>query len=313
MRLTRRRALLGGLGLAAASLSAPRARAAQSVTIGYQRYGSLVVVKESGLLDRAFAAKGIGVHWAQFPAGPPMLEAMIGGSIDYGSVGDCPPVFAQATSPDTLVYIGHEPRNGHGEAILTRAGSSIRSVSDLRGKTVGVARGSNAHWLLLAQLLKHGLAWSDIHPVFLLPAAGRSAYASGQLDAWAVWDPYLSSALDGSRIVATAEDVDAGVEFYIGRRGFASGQPELLKLINESVVATDEWAQANRDKVVDILTRTTGLDRAVVQASVEKLPFSFQPITPDIVAQQQHIADSFFKSGGLPAKLDIRQMLLAKS
>lgn len=313
MMLSRRAALLGGLAAGSGALSLRRARAAQSVTIGYQRYGSLVVVKESGLLDRAFVAKGIGVHWAQFPAGPPMLEAMIGGAVDYGSVGDCPPVFAQATSPDTLVYIGHEPRNGHGEAILTRTGSAIHSVADLRGKTIGVARGSNAHWLLLAQLLKNGLSWRDIHPVFLLPAAGRSAYASGQLDAWAVWDPYLSSALDGSRIVATADDVDAGVEFYIGRRAFATGQPELLKLINESVAATDDWARANRDKVTDILTRTTGLDRKVVQASVAKLPFAFQTITPDIVAQQQHIADSFFAAGGLRTKLDVRQMLLSKS
>ena len=309
MWLSRRRTLLGGLAVGAGLGGASQARAAQSVTIGYQRYGSLVVVKESGLLDRAFADKGIGVRWAQFPAGPPMLEAMIGGSVDYGSVGDCPPVFAQASSPDTLVYIGHEPRNGHGEAILTHADSPIHDVTDLRGKTVGVARGSNAHWLLLAQLLKHGLSWTDIHPVFLLPAAGRSAYASGQLDAWAVWDPYLSSALEGSRIVATAEDVDAGVEFYIGRRGFTVEHPDVLKLINESVARTDEWARANRGKVVDILTRTTGLDRPVVQASVDKLPFAFEPITPDIVAQQQHIADSFHKAGGLPVPLDVRRML----
>ena len=59
---------------------------------------------------------------------------------------------------------------------------------------MGVGKGTSAHNLLVATLEKAGLAFSDITPVYLSPADAAAAFASDQIDAWAVWDPFFAIA-----------------------------------------------------------------------------------------------------------------------
>ena len=94
-----RRAFIAALGTIAVSGAVPIASRAASVSeirIGYQKNGVLLVAKQQQLLEKRFAAQGITVKWAEFPFGPPLLEALSAGSLDYGTTGDAPPIFAQA-------------------------------------------------------------------------------------------------------------------------------------------------------------------------------------------------------------------------
>ena len=91
------------------------------------------------------------MSWAEFAAGPQMLEALNAGAIDIAQTGEAPPIFAQAAS-DRLVYIAHEPPAPHGEAILVPKDSPIQSLADLKGKTIGLNKGSNVHFLLVKAL-----------------------------------------------------------------------------------------------------------------------------------------------------------------
>ena len=49
-----------------------------------------------GTLDKRLAEQGVTVKWTEFPAGPQLLEGLNVGSIDFGTVGEAPPIFAQA-------------------------------------------------------------------------------------------------------------------------------------------------------------------------------------------------------------------------
>ncbi|MBV1833272.1 aliphatic sulfonate ABC transporter substrate-binding protein [Komagataeibacter pomaceti] len=276
-----------------------------SVRIGYQKYGTLVLLKEKGFLEEALRPKGISVQWAQFPAGPPLLQAMIAGALDFGATGDLPPVFAQASAPDALIYAGNENRTGASEAIIVPQDSPIRTVSDLRGKRVAVTRGSDANWLLLASLMNNGLSLHDIKVSYLLPAAARPAFEAGQVDAWSIWDPYLSGALSSAggrvRVLATGDEVGGGTPFYLARKGFFIEDRDLLRDIIAAVEKCDEWAQENRPEVAVMLARSTGLELGVVEQSVAKIHFGFCRITPQVIASQQHIADTFMAAGLLPS------------
>ncbi|WP_415511815.1 aliphatic sulfonate ABC transporter substrate-binding protein [Acetobacter sp.] len=271
------------------------------VSIGYQKYGTLILLKEKGFLEEALKPKGVSVQWAQFPAGPPLLQALIGGTLDFGGTGDLPPVFAQASSPDALVYAGNETPTGSSEAIIVPDTSPIRTVRDLRGKRVAVTRGSDAHWLLLASLKNNGLSFKDIEVSYLLPAAARPAFEAGKVDAWSIWDPYLSGVSTPVRSLATGSDCGGGTQFYLARKGFFTDNLDLLHDVIAAVTRCDAWAQANKPDVVKILARSTGLDPAVVARSVEKIEFGFHYITPQVIAQQQHIADTFAAEGLLPS------------
>lgn len=185
--------------------------------IGYQKaVSSLVLAKQHRLLEQRFAQTKI--TWVEFPAGPQLLEALNVGSIDLGGAGDIPPLFAQAAGAD-LLYVGWVPPTPKAETILVPSKSALRTVADLKGKRVAFQKGSSAHNLLLRLLAKSGLGMRDITPLYLSPANARAAFAAGQVDAWAIWDPWYSAlTLDGSaRLLANGEGLGLTGGFFCRR------------------------------------------------------------------------------------------------
>ncbi len=306
--------------LSAALLSAPlampairsRAAAARTIRIGYQRYGTLIILKHTGMLEAALAGSADRVSWSEFAAGPQMLQAMQAGAIDFGITGDAPPIFAQAasgsSSPNGVVYVGHEPVAPFGEAIIVPAKSPIQTVAQLKGHTVALNRASNVHWLLLAALARAGLGMSDIKPVFLVPGSARPAFDSGRLDAWAIWDPYLSAAeaATATRVVAQADGLVGNRQFFLAGRGFANRAPDLVRLVLAQIARSDAWSQAHHAEVSQYLADDTGLPLPVVRRAVDRLSFGVSPMTPDVVAEQQKIADAFFGQHLLPSRLTVQ-------
>uniref|UniRef100_UPI0005B2A765 aliphatic sulfonate ABC transporter substrate-binding protein n=1 Tax=Methylobacterium sp. B34 TaxID=95563 RepID=UPI0005B2A765 len=204
----RRLLLSAGLGLAAAALLRP-ARAAGSIRIGYQKYGSLVLLKARGTLEKALQPLGTAVAWSEFPSGPPLLEALNAGAIDFGSAGEAPPIFAQAASPE-LRYVAAEPPAPRGEAILVPKDSPIRSVADLRGKTVALNKGSNVHYLLVRALEQAGVPYDAVTLAYLAPADANAAFVRGSVDAWVIWDPFQAAAerATGARVLVDGRGGD---------------------------------------------------------------------------------------------------------
>src|SRR4051794_2565302 len=137
------------------------------IRIGYQKYGTLILLKAKGSLETKLKPLGYRVAWAEFQAGSPLLEALNAGAIDFGSVGETPPIFAQAAAGARLTYVAHEPPAPRGEAILVPRDSPIRTVADLKGKKVALNKGSNVHYLLVRALEQAGVGYTEIQPVFL--------------------------------------------------------------------------------------------------------------------------------------------------
>src|SRR6201995_4732681 len=138
---------------------------ATTIRIGFQKSGKLVVLKSKGSLEETLKPLGYDVVWTEFPSGPPLLEALNVGSIDFGITGETPPIFAQAARAP-LVYLAYDPPAPQGEAILVPKDSPLKSVAELKGKKVALNKGSNVHYLLVRALEKAGLKYSDITPGF---------------------------------------------------------------------------------------------------------------------------------------------------
>src|SRR5205823_12105586 len=118
------------------------------IRIGFQKYGTLVLLKTRGLLEERLKPLGWSVQWTEFPAGPQLLEALNVGAIDFGTTGEAPPIFAQAAGAP-LVYVGYEPPAPKGEAIIVPKDSPIQSVADLKGHKVALNKGLNVHYVLV--------------------------------------------------------------------------------------------------------------------------------------------------------------------
>jgi len=98
-----------------------------AVRVGYQKYGTLNVLKAEGSFEKSLASRGVSVTWILFPTGPQLLEALNAGSIDFGATGEAPPVFAQAAGVN-LVYFGNQPPFPKGEGVLVKKDSPIQNV-----------------------------------------------------------------------------------------------------------------------------------------------------------------------------------------
>lgn len=281
-----------------------------TLRIGYQK-GSipLVLAKEQALLEKRFPQTQ--VKWIEFPAGPQMLEALNIGSLDIASTGDIPPIFAQLAGAD-LVYIGAEPAKPAAEVILVRQDSPLHKVEDLKGRKVALQKGSSAHNLVLRALLKAGLAFKDIQPVYLSPADARAAFENGSVDAWAIWDPYYSIALvEGhSRLLADGTGLGLSGPVYTARRRFAEQHPAFVQQVLDQLTGADELTRSQRAQSIEILSRSMGLPAEVIGLYIDHRPVSPSlPISAQIIQAQQATADLFFDSRLLPKKVDISQAI----
>jgi len=308
----RRRRALGLLSAAALGVFTGAAAAQDKAVlrIGYQKYGTLTLLKGRGTLDQRLAAQGVAVKWTEFPAGPVLLEGLNVGSIDFGTVGEAPPIFAQAAGAN-LVYVANEPPAPRSEAIVVPKGSGLKSVADLKGSKVALNKGSNVHYLLVRALEKAGLKYGDISTVFLPPADARAAFERGSVDAWVIWDPFLAAAEKqlGARVLADGTGLVSNHQFYLAARPYAERNPEIVRLVIEELAKVDDWGRANPKEAAAVLTAQTGLDAATVDLAVERYSYGVRPISPQVVAEQQRIADVFAQLKLIPKPLRIADIV----
>ena len=310
--MQRRDFLKLSVGTAAAAAFAPRANAQASVKeirIGYQKTGVLVITRQQASLEKHFTPQGIDVKWVEFSSGPPMMEAINVGSIDYGAVGDSPPVFAQAAGAEIVYAAGQPITNGQG--ILVPKDSPIRIIADLKGKRIGFTKGSSAHNVVVQTLEKAGLTYADITPVYLTPPDAGPAFANGSIDAWAIWDPYfaIGETKQNGRILINAREVTKTNSFFIANRDFARNHGPILQQIVEVTTATGKWAEHHRDEVAKSLAAVTGVPLDIQTVAANRSNFVIGPVTDDIVATQQGVADRFYKLGLIPKPVVIRDIV----
>ncbi|WP_448044213.1 sulfonate ABC transporter substrate-binding protein [Bradyrhizobium liaoningense] len=276
------------------------------VRIGFQKYGELVLLKSKGTLESRLAGEGYKVVWTEFPSGPPLLEALNVGSIDFGSTGEAPPIFAQAAGAP-IQYVAYEPPAPKGEAILVPKDSPLKSVAELKGKKVALNKGSNVHYLLVKALEKAGVKYSEIEPVFLAPADARAAFVRGAVDAWVIWDPFQSAAeaAAGARILADGTGIVSNYQFYFSSNKFLEANPKIVDLVLAQLSEVDEWAQGDIHAVAEQLAPSIGLSAPVVELALKRQSYGIKPINDKVVADQQQVADAFFALGLIPKQIKI--------
>jgi sulfonate transport system substrate-binding protein len=279
------------------------------VRIGFQKYGKLVLLKGKGSLEEKLRPFGYKVSWTEFPSGPPLLEALNIGAIDFGIAGETPPIFAQAAGAP-LVYLAYDPPAPQGEAILVPKDSPLKSVADLKGKKVALNKGSNVHYLLVKALEKAGLKYTDVQPVFLAPSDALAAFTRGSVDAWVIWDPYeaAAEASTGARILADGTGLVANHQFYFSSKKFLAENAKAVDVVLEALNEADDWTRKNIETVAEQLSPSIGLPASVLAVSLKRESYGILPISDEVIASQQRIADTFLELGLLPKAITVSDL-----
>ena len=297
------------LGLLALVVAPNDVQAAESkiLRVGLQKSSTLIsLLRQDGSLEKALEPLQVSVSWHEFSSGLPIMEALNAGQIDLSAdVADTVPIFAQAAGAK-ITYVAEEAASPGAQAILVARDSPIASVSDLKGRKVAVTKGAGSHYLLLAALGRETLPFKSINPAYLTPADGRAALASGSVDAWVAWDPFLSAAQQqtGARILRDGEGLSLYKRYYLASDEYAARRSDVLAIVVEKLRETGAWVKANPAEAAGRLASLWKLEAAVVQQANDRRSYKVDRVLRDGLSEQQTIADAFRAEGLLPRAVD---------
>ena len=283
-------------------------QAPKELLIGYQKAAlKLIVAKKNQSFEQAFPSTK--VSWKEFPAGPQTLEALSVGAIDFGYTGDVPVVFALAADKP-LRYLVAEQSSRQAHALLIPNNSQIQTLKDLKDKRIGLTKGSSAHYFVSETLKQADLTWQDIQPVWLTPADARAALDKNAIDAWAIWEPYISATetQGNAKILFDSKTLPAVYSFYSAQPQFKVHYPQAVNQIKQVLNETDDWIEQHPEETAQILAESTGLSLDIARAVIQKKPSPNQVDVPslEIIQAQQKVADSFYQLKLMPKAVDIQ-------
>jgi len=240
------------------------------------------------------------IEWANFVGGPPIIAAQTGGSLDVGS-----PVKVIAVSK--TVDGGGSPY-----ALVVKPDSPIRSIADLKGKSVSFMKGTVLHYFVARLLDKQGLSLKDIKTV-QATGFGTGLLDKGSADAITIGEPYLTQALDAGkvRVLASGAPPNTPGFFYLVASDAALADPAKAKAIGDLVARAaraTRWQRENPAKAAPALAKRYNVDAAIAEKIITRAPASYAPISDAIIAAHQDEADLFFKEGLIRKRLDASQI-----
>jgi sulfonate transport system substrate-binding protein len=282
------------------------------IRVGYQQAGDLVRITK--VLEKRLDPLGVKVEWAQFAQGPQLMEAMNVGRIDIGSVGETPPIFAQAAGAQIVYIVGSRQtkESGKGSAIVVPPNSPIRSIKDIKGKTVVFQKASASHYFILRALEEVGLKYSDIKVQSLPNVEAASAFLQGKIPVWVTGDPHLARAeKEGKvRILRNALGINSPGGYYVGIKQFAIDNPKLLRIVIEEIDKIQKWAQAHPKETAVLTAQYQKLPPDVMDLVISRRTYGLRAISPALIKDQQRVADYFYQNGVLPKPVKVQEATL---
>ncbi|MEV0765038.1 glycine betaine ABC transporter substrate-binding protein [Nocardia sp. NPDC050435] len=203
-----------------------------TIRLAYQSFpsGDLIVKHNRWLEDEL---PGYNIEWTKFDSGADVNTAFVAGQVDFGALGSSPVargLSAPLNIPYQVAYVLDVA--GDNEALVARNGTGIESIADLRGKRIGTAFASTAHYSLLAALDRNGV--TDAKLVDLQPAASLAAWERGDVDAVYTWLPTLDQLRkSGKTLITSRELATAGkptLDLGVVSTAFAQAHPEVVDI-----------------------------------------------------------------------------------
>jgi sulfonate transport system substrate-binding protein len=294
-----------------AGSSSPKAAKAKVIRIGISKFGAMLnALREKGTLEKSLSTLGLSLEWKEFIAGPQLMEALAVGSIDFTYTGEPPPIFAQANGTP-VVYLANEKLGAASVAVLIPKDSDIKGVADLKGKRIAISKATNSQYIVIRALETIGLTLNNITPVYLSPSDGRVAFEGGKVDAWSTWDPFQAAAEQalGAKILFDGKGFLPNTGYYLSTKSFADNNAETIALILKEVQVTNDWAEKNPRVLAELLSPKYGVSVEVLEIVERRREHGLQPIDDKVIAEQQRIADVFFREKALPKSVLVKEAI----
>nr|WP_244922908.1 ABC transporter substrate-binding protein [Paraburkholderia silvatlantica] len=280
----------------------PVAAFAATLKVGDQQLQTRGILEASGQLkDVPYR-----IEWFNFPAAQPLGEALNAGAIDVGGLGDAPLIFAYSAGAK-IRAVSATRSTPVDLAIVVPANSPIRSAADLKGRRIATTRGSIGHYLAVSTLERANIKLTDVTLSYMQPVDAQAALVSGNVDAWATWDPYvaLSEARQHARSIANGVGVSSGLSFEAATDTAIRDKHAELADFLRRVAAGQRWALSHPDEVAAIQSRVTGLPVDVLKTVYQRAQLHPVQIDDAVIAEQQRTADLYLRADVIKTRIDV--------
>ena len=309
----RRRSVLASLGaIALISIAAPASAQSKlsEIRIDWSTYNPVsIILKNQGLVEKEFEKDGIKVRWVQTVGSNKALEFLNAGSIDFGATAGSAALVAKINgNPIKSIYVYSRPE---WTALVTRKDSGIKTVADLKGKSVAVTRGTDPHIFLVRALADAKLTDKDVRFVLLQHADGRTALIRGDVQAWAGLDPMMASAEIDDGAVLFHRKPEANTWGILNvREEFAKAHPDAVARVLKAYEQARKWSLQNPAEVTKALAEAAKIPANVAEKQLKERT----ELTHSAIGKPQH--DSILAAGlalqaagVVAANVDVKKVL----
>ncbi|MCM3785685.1 aliphatic sulfonate ABC transporter substrate-binding protein [Neobacillus mesonae] len=282
------------------------------INIGVQgATGIFSYARDTKAFEKAFEKVGAEVKWHEFASGPPHFEALASGRLDFGGTGGTPVIAGQTGGIDfKAIAVTGDGKKGN--AILVPEGSDIKRIEDLKGKKIAVAKGSSAYNFLFQAINTVGLTGDDIELIQLQPDEARPALDSKAVDAWSVWEPYVTTATTqtGAQILVNGEQLNIlAPGFLIARTDFIEAHPDLTVTFLKAYEEVRQYYEGHVEEVAAHFAETKNVDADMLVKIMNNSTALLSPITPEFATAHQEQADFLYSIDAITKQLDTSLVL----
>ncbi|OBZ19276.1 hypothetical protein A8L34_07110 [Bacillus sp. FJAT-27264] len=278
-----------------------------TVNIGVQHaVAPLVLAQQQKWFEEEFAKHNAKVSWVEVPGGPAQFDAILTDRLDLAVTGNTTVITGQISDiPFKEIAIGSTGSKNVG--LLLPKNSTITDLSELKGKKIAVAKATAAYDILFRLLDKAGLTANDVELIQLSADEAKAAFVGGSVDAWAIGEPYLSTAVvdEGAKVLADGSSINyISPAFHIVRTKFADEHPDLVVAYLKVLEKTLQWQKDHLDEAVKIYAEGTKLNPEVVKSVISNVQFATVPVSDDFVKAQGELAAFLLKEKAVNKSVD---------
>ena len=213
-----------------------------------------------------FEAAGLDVKVTDCNGGHRCLQLVLEGAADVATASDSPVMFRSFEREDYAV-IGTFATTSVDVKLVARTSAGVTTPAQLRGKKVGVVRGSSSQYFLDSYLLWHGIDPGLVDLVWLQPDEMVAAMLSGKVAAVAAWEPFAFDTLGAMKGDASVLP-DAGIytlsfNLVAHKRLTGARDAELVKLLR-AVARAEIFIQSHPVKAQAILRKRLGVNQPFI-------------------------------------------------
>ncbi len=254
------------------------------------------------ILEKEFAKEGIKIEWIFFKGqGPAVNEAMSNNQLDFTSLGDLPSIIGRSVGLNTRLVLVSTSRSDSYIGVLPN--SPIKTLADLKGKRISFNKGTASQLAANRVLASAGFSEKDIKVISMDPTTGKSAFFSGDIDAFFGTLELLKFQKEGkARVIYNTKRLpSASLQgFIVANQTFATAYPQITQRVVKALVKAAYWTseEKNREAVFKLWGSAGSIPDYIYRQEYQGIPLTHRlnPLfDPFIVARTKQSVNDAYK------------------